>query len=226
MNEDARLENLYDFLECHDPVKYRKKLNGMTLPFGIREKQGRIPKDDPCLKYRYKPDQKSEEIRIKAERARKLREAQKKARQIEEEEKYRRNHEILAKIHEQQLLKKLEQGEISNSKRVLDNMKSCAKPFEGKKITFQILKNLNYKDINLAPEEEFKPEELIGIDPSFNNEEDFIANLKKESKHFSNNPLKNTGILNIFSKILKNRAAYRKINRHSKTKRFLTWNNT
>ena len=29
--------------------KYRKKLNGMTLPFGVREKQGRIKQDDPCL---------------------------------------------------------------------------------------------------------------------------------------------------------------------------------
>ena len=31
------------YLECHDPIKYRKKIKGFHLAFNIRDKQFRIP---------------------------------------------------------------------------------------------------------------------------------------------------------------------------------------
>eukprot|EP01022_Parablepharisma_sp_SALTPOND_P014668 TRINITY_DN2013_c0_g1_i1.p7 TRINITY_DN2013_c0_g1~~TRINITY_DN2013_c0_g1_i1.p7 ORF type:complete len:251 (-),score=41.62 TRINITY_DN2013_c0_g1_i1:8165-8917(-) len=162
MNSEDRLEYLYQYIHCDNPSKYRKKLSGMTLPFGIREKNGRINRDDPCLKYRFKPDRSVEEIHAKAEKARKLREAEKRRKQREEHEKYLKNREILKRIHEQQIFQKIEKGEATGDKKALDLLKGIGKGFEGKKLTLQLLKHLNYKDINLHDEELFKPADLLG----------------------------------------------------------------
>ena len=41
------------FLECHDPVKYRKKIKGFHMAFNIRDKVYRISEDDKS-KYKFK----------------------------------------------------------------------------------------------------------------------------------------------------------------------------
>ena len=35
---EALKEELLNYLECHDPAKYRKKIKGFRLAFNIREK--------------------------------------------------------------------------------------------------------------------------------------------------------------------------------------------
>ena len=34
------------YLECHDPIKYRKKIKGFNLAFNIRDKNFRIPVEE------------------------------------------------------------------------------------------------------------------------------------------------------------------------------------
>ena len=44
-DEDLK-EELFAYLECHDPIKYRKKIKGFNLAFNIRDKNFRIPVEE------------------------------------------------------------------------------------------------------------------------------------------------------------------------------------
>lgn len=63
-SEDDLREELFVFIECHDPTKYRKKIKGFHMAFNIREKPYRIP-DEEKLRFKgtSKPKQSADEIK-------------------------------------------------------------------------------------------------------------------------------------------------------------------
>lgn len=51
-----------EFLECHDPTKYRKKIKGFHMAFNIHEKVIRVSEED-MSKYKFKSKLSAEEIK-------------------------------------------------------------------------------------------------------------------------------------------------------------------
>ena len=85
------------FLECHDPQKYRKKIKGFHMAFNIRDKDFRINEES---KYQYKNRISAEEIRKQAEELKKQRLQLRMEKEKLEKEKYIKDREALRKIHE------------------------------------------------------------------------------------------------------------------------------
>jgi hypothetical protein len=55
---------MYANLECHDPIKYRKKIKGFHMAFNIRDKGFRIPINEETVKFnKANKKQSSEEVR-------------------------------------------------------------------------------------------------------------------------------------------------------------------
>jgi hypothetical protein len=72
-SEEECREELLQYLECHDPSKYRKKIKGFHIAFNIRDKDLRI-KSDELSKYKFQSKLPPEEIKRLATEA-KLRRA-------------------------------------------------------------------------------------------------------------------------------------------------------
>ena len=65
------------FLECHDPNKYRKKIKGFRLAFNIREKEGRVPEEDPTGKnYKFKSNLSADELKMRVKHMKEVRSKQ------------------------------------------------------------------------------------------------------------------------------------------------------
>lgn len=45
-SEEELKEEILAYLECHDPIKYRKKIKGFHIAFNIRDKSFRIPLEE------------------------------------------------------------------------------------------------------------------------------------------------------------------------------------
>lgn len=58
-------EEILDYIECHDPLAYRKKIKGFRLAFNIREKSFRIPDSTLKAPQKYRSRQSAEEIKQK-----------------------------------------------------------------------------------------------------------------------------------------------------------------
>ncbi len=56
------------YLECHDPNKYRKKIKGFHIAFNIRDKELRI-KQDELSKYKFQSNLPPDEIKRLAKEA-------------------------------------------------------------------------------------------------------------------------------------------------------------
>jgi hypothetical protein len=61
-SEDNCKEDILQYLECHDPSKYRKKIKGFHIAFNIREKVLRVGEDE-LSKYKFKSKLSPEEIK-------------------------------------------------------------------------------------------------------------------------------------------------------------------
>jgi len=51
-SKDDCLNDLWEFLKLGDLAYQKKKMKGYMLPFHIREKNMRIPEDDPAHRYK------------------------------------------------------------------------------------------------------------------------------------------------------------------------------
>ncbi len=143
--DEEKMEELLRLLHCSEPSKYRKRLSGMALPFGVRDKLGRIRPDDPCMNYKYRPQKSPSEVRDAVERINLQRLAEKRRKASAEYEKYQRNRAVLERIRKKQLASRVPSGGDSGMRKVEVSSVPKSPP---KKLTLQILKNLNYRDIN------------------------------------------------------------------------------
>ena len=59
-NDDESREDILQYLQVHDPAKYRKKIKGFHIAFNIREKPGN---NDELSKYKFQSKLPPEEIK-------------------------------------------------------------------------------------------------------------------------------------------------------------------
>ena len=75
------------YLECHDPNKYRKKIKGFHIAFNIREKVLRVGENE-LSNYKFKSKLSPEEIKKLAQEAKLKRALERNQKEREEKEKY------------------------------------------------------------------------------------------------------------------------------------------
>lgn len=162
---------LIDIIKCDDLAKYKKKMAGMALPFNTRDKNYRIPVEETSRRYKFESVKTPDEIKQEMNTIRNKREQEKNRKKKEEQRKYERNREILKKLHIQQLKQKHGTIEAAESKPVerpqvkntISKEANKQKIEDNKKITWEILKDLTYKDVKKASmeEDDFKPSDLF-----------------------------------------------------------------
>jgi len=176
--EDCR-EELLQYLECHDPNKYRKKIKGFHIAFNIRDKDLRV-KSDELSKYKFQSKLPPEEIKRLATEA-KLRRAQEKiAKEKEEKEKYQKEREALRKMHEQM---RREKGLAAGTKKVdpAGYQDIGAKQGNEKhlKITFAVIEKMHYSDFNSGNDaEDFKPSDIIDEEDATLSDDEVLRKFK------------------------------------------------
>eukprot|EP01022_Parablepharisma_sp_SALTPOND_P000438 TRINITY_DN1021_c0_g1_i1.p2 TRINITY_DN1021_c0_g1~~TRINITY_DN1021_c0_g1_i1.p2 ORF type:complete len:679 (+),score=80.28 TRINITY_DN1021_c0_g1_i1:12719-14755(+) len=176
-----KLTSLYHFIECSDPAKYRKKMVGMALPFNTRDKQYRIPLGDNSRKYKFVARKAPEEIHQQVELIKKQRVAKQLEKKREEQNKYEKNRKILQRIYHEQIKERMgtidsrlvsapkNEEEEQKVEKVVENKKvertnrNETVPTKGNELTWDLLKDLSYNDINAAAskEEELRLEKLV-----------------------------------------------------------------
>jgi len=141
-SEANQLKSLYDFLECSNPLHYRKKMVGIKLPFNIRDKESRIPKDDLSKKYKRR-------IYLNTSTAQGINK--------QEFNKFGRDRQILTNVHRN----KRQHSTINEE--IFSNNKS-------NKFTWDLLNNLSYDEMNSKNPvaDKFKPEDFITEDTEDN----------------------------------------------------------
>ena len=97
-SDEAVRDDVLEFIECHDPNKYRKKIKGFHIAFSIREKIQNVPDDKG--KYKFTAKQVPEEIKKQALELKSKREQEKQTKEKGEKEKYDKDREALRKLHE------------------------------------------------------------------------------------------------------------------------------
>ncbi len=204
--ESANLLDLYCLLECDEPAKYRRKMSGIVLPFNTRDKAFRIPTEAPSRKYRFRSEKTAQQIRQEVARLRRVRMDKEKAKEKQQIEKYARTRIILRQIREQQIKQRFglpPQDEKEEEEEATSTLKSKSRteelpkgseyrntPNRGtqskspgpQKLTWQLLKNITYKDI--APpsnEDGFKLADFVNENSAEAEEGDDIV--KKVATH-------------------------------------------
>ena len=93
------LEEALKLMECHDPVKYRKKIVGFVAPFNMTEKDDRIKKDEKAMKYKFKSKEDKKAIKEKVLEIKKLRELQKEKEKKDKDAQYQKHRNIMKNLH-------------------------------------------------------------------------------------------------------------------------------
>ena len=93
-------EDFYNYLNCDDSNKYRKKMSAIGLPFGIKDKNFRIPCDKNEIKHRYKSEKTSDEIKEGVQMLKEKRNQLLKLKEMEKEETYNKNREIMKSLYQ------------------------------------------------------------------------------------------------------------------------------
>ncbi len=173
------------FLGCADPAKYRRKLSGMGLPFNTRDKSFRIPIGGG--KYKFVAEKSKAEISQEMELIKRRRIERMQTKGRETQQKYEKGRQVLQRIRQQQMkdrLRSLDSGTGFDSEAksrvsvVADSIickgdeqkRPVAVPKQcGGGITWALLKNMSYNDINAMGDNdngdsEFQPAALGDID--------------------------------------------------------------
>lgn len=154
-SEEQKYNELCNFLDGHLQVKKKKSMD--IIPLSV--KQRRVLLEEEKIK-NDTPKKTSEEIKLEIEKLKNNRMLVKIQKEKEKEEKYKKTRRILKKIYEQQMSSRVEKegnSPPSNSQQTEQN-----KVFTKPKLTLDVLKNLNYRDINIATRETaFKPSDFV-----------------------------------------------------------------
>ena len=147
------------------------------MPFNIREKEYRIPIEDPTRGYKFRSDKSAQQIKSEVQKLKDRRMYDKLQKENEIKHKYEKNRGILRKIHEKQKKEKERsdwdekddygnQGKIGGYadirfKQLGSGAQLMTPPTQ--KITLQSLEKLTYEDINQgqAESDEFRPEDFL-----------------------------------------------------------------
>lgn len=164
MSTDEMFDYILDFIECHDQLAYRKKIKGYRLAFNIRDKHYRIPEETLKSGLKIRSKQSAEEIKQKVAEMKQNREAEAKGKQLLEILKYKKNRNMLKKMHERLRQEKYATGGDIESSYL--NLKNKAKGFDSQhaKVNLEVLKQMHYSDINMGDDDDFKPEYIIDED--------------------------------------------------------------
>lgn len=226
-------EDIMNYLECHDPQKFRKRAKGVqNVPFAMKDFYYRISKgEEPKGKRTTKLS--AAQIRQKVEAMKKRREEVKKKNQVEREaikakqkmlEERRKNNPRIAKMRLNNAMKKgnLDDDGISEmgggmydqtpnqkqSYRVRKNKEKGLPEDEGlnTKVTLDLLQKLHYKDIQQSMPDDFKPEKYV-TEPDDDDEDESVFDYffpgNKKKK-----PKKNTKGNNYSEKIMNMKREY------------------
>lgn len=140
-----------------------------TLPFGIREKEHRIDENDSSHKYKFKTKHNVEEISKQIERIKNEREKHRKEKEMQSNMKYEANRKALKKIQSKMI--KQRQEEIKKGKNSsllgnptytgIQNKKLGINEEKNQKLTWKVLEELSYSDINQDTSDDFKPSDVL-----------------------------------------------------------------
>jgi hypothetical protein len=184
-DEDSK-EDIMQYLECHDPNKYRKKIKGFHIAFNIREKVLRIGEDE-LSKYKFKSKLTPEEIKRLAAEAKAKRASEKAIKEKEEKEKYQKEREALRKMHEQMRRDKGlmtgRKGELVKGMPGYHDVNMKAGDEKHLKITFAVIEKMHYSDFNSGNDaEDFKPSDIIDEEDAAISDDEVLRKFKHDNK--------------------------------------------
>lgn len=179
---DAKLDDEFqNFIGSDDPEKFRKKMSGISLPFGTKDKNFRIPWDDNARKYKFKSNKTADEIKEGVKKLKEKRMEVQKLKDQEKEEKYKKNREVMKSIYEK--IKKDQLGPTSaassvpekkkyaekNRNMVATNERVAIKPIPTK-VTLKDIEKMSSKDFGIenVSDEEINDEDDIEVLRRFN----------------------------------------------------------
>ena len=170
--QDRTSESLFDeilnFIECHDPIAYRKKIKGYRLAFNVRDKNFRIPESTLNKEVKVRNKETANEIKKKVQEMKDNRVSQVKAKEMEDKQKYDKNRNFFKKIHEKLRREKFSDANVDNKntyfgvKSKLQSGQNNLGSRQHAKISLDVLKKMHYSDFNIGDEDDFKPTDIVG----------------------------------------------------------------